>query len=165
MLSSVAKGGSESSNAGAEQGQTPVSESSLVNDLTFRIHHTMLPVADLRRSVAFYTRLFGMDVMGRRSDENRRVEVCHVGYGDRATQPSIELIQDVSEHAPAQVQPTGGHISIHVSDLAKLCAILTDAGVEFKQPLMGRQGSTSLRAWVRDPDGHDIELGERPPAS
>ena len=28
--------------------------------LTFRIHHTMLPVADLERSIDFYTRLFGM---------------------------------------------------------------------------------------------------------
>ena len=139
-----------------------MSESSLLNGLSFRIHHAMLPVADLSRSIDFYTQLLGMVVMGRRSDGNRMVEVCHVGYGDRATQPSIELIQDVSERAPPSVNPTGGHISIHVSDLAKLCAILTDAGVDFKQPLMRRPGSANLRAWIRDPDGHDIELGERP---
>ena len=63
-----------------------------VTDLIFRIHHTMLPVADLQRSMTFYTRLFGMSVMGRRSDADRKVEVGHVGYGDRATQPSLELI-------------------------------------------------------------------------
>lgn len=137
-------------------------EKSLVEDLTFRIHHTMLPVNNLDRSIDFYTRLFGMSVMGRRSDANRKVEVGHVGYGDRATQPSIELIQDVSERAPACVKPTGGHISIHVSDLQKLCAVLEKEGVEFKQPLTRRPGGGNLRAWVRDLDGHELELAERP---
>jgi lactoylglutathione lyase len=135
-----------------------------VSDLTFRIHHTMLPVTNLERSIDFYTRLLGMQVMGRRSDPNRKVEVGHVGYGDRATQPSLELIQNVGEHAPATVMPTGGHISIHVNDLEKLCAVLEKAGVEFTQSLSRRAGG-NLRAWVRDPDGHDLELGERPPAA
>src|SRR6516225_7186357 len=130
-----------------------MSEASPVGDLTFRIHHTMLPVADLDRSIDFYTRLFGMKLMGRRSDPNRKVEVCHVGYGDRATQPSIELIQDVSENAPATVNPTGGHVSIHVSDLGRLCTVLEKAGVEFMQPLT-RRASGSPRAWVKDLDGH-----------
>ena len=138
-----------------------MSEDSQVNDLTFRIHHTMLPVADLGRSIDFYTRLFGMKVMGRRSDEPRKVEVGHVGYGDRATQPSLELIQDVSEKAPIQVKPTGGHISIHVSDLQELCTVLEKEGIEFKQPLV-RLPSGNLRAWVRDLDGHELELGELP---
>jgi lactoylglutathione lyase len=141
-----------------------MSEESLVKDLTFRIHHTMLPVANLERSINFYTRLFGMQVMGRRSDANRKVEVGHVGYGNRATQPSIELIQDVSEQAPVQVKPTGGHISIHVSDLQKLCVILEKEGVEFKQPLMRRPGG-NLRAWVRDLDGHELELAEHSPSA
>jgi lactoylglutathione lyase len=142
-----------------------MSEGSLVNDLTFRIHHMMLPVSKLERSIAFYTRLFGMTVMGQRLDANRKVSVAHVGYGDRATQPSIELIQDVGEQAPARVKPTGGHISIHVSDLQKLCAVLEKEGVAFKQPLSRRPGGGSLRAWVLDPDGHELELGERPPSA
>jgi lactoylglutathione lyase len=137
-----------------------MSEETSIAGLTFRIHHTMLPVANLERSIDFYTRLFGMRVMGRRSDADRKVEVGHVGYGDRATQPSIELIQDVSEQAPARVNPVGSHISIHVSDLRRLCAILEKERVVFKQPLMQRPGG-NLRAWVRDLDGHELELAER----
>src|SRR3954447_15779422 len=139
-----------------------MSDTSPVGDLKFRIHHTMLPVANLDRSINFYTRLFGMKVMGRRSDPNRKVEVGHVGYGDRATQPSLELIQDVSTKAPAKVSPTGGHISIHVSDLQKLSAVLEKNGVEFTQPLSQRPGG-NRRAWVRDLDGHELELAEHPP--
>jgi lactoylglutathione lyase len=143
----------------SKQGTLHMNEANLVRGLTFRIHHTMLPVANLERSIDFYTRLFGMKLMGRRSDAHRKVEVGHVGYGDRATQPSIELIQDVSENAPATVRPTGGHISIHVSDLQKLSSVLENAGVEFKQPLTRRAGG-SPRAWVRDFDGHEFELAE-----
>lgn len=33
-----------------------------VNDITFRIRHTMMPVSDLDRSLDFYTGLLGMDV-------------------------------------------------------------------------------------------------------
>ena len=137
-------------------------EDSLVNDLTFRIHHMMLPVSKLERSVDFYKRFFGMTLMGQRLDANRQVSVAHVGYGDRATQPSIELIQDASKRAPARVKPTGAQISIHVSDLQKLCAVLEKEGVEFKQPLSRRPGGGSLRAWVRDRDGHELELAEWP---
>lgn len=140
-----------------------MSETPSVNNLSFRIHHTMLPVTDLERSIDFYTRLFGMRVMGRRSDANRKVEVGHVGYGDRATQPSLELIQDISDQAPPPVQPTGGHISIHVSDLQTLCGILQAEGVSFKQRLTARSGRGGWRAWVRDPDGHEIELAQPSP--
>jgi lactoylglutathione lyase len=104
-----------------------MADASAIRNLTFRIHHTMLPVANLDRSIVFYTDLFGMTRMGPRSDPNRKVEVAHVGYGARATQPSLELIQDASENAPVKVSPTGGHISIHVNDLEKLCTSNTKA--------------------------------------
>lgn len=126
------------------------------SDLTFRIHHTMLPVADLDRSIDFYTRLLGMKPMGRRTDETRRVEVGHVGYGD---QPTLELTKDVNENAPDAVGPTGIHVGIQVSDLQRLCRTLEDENVSFLQPLKGL-GGRRLVAWIRDPDGHALELIE-----
>ncbi len=131
----------------------------LVSDLSFRIHHTMLPVADLDRSVSFYTRLLGMKPMGRRTDETRKVEVGHVGYGDRETQPSLELTRDIGESAPAEVRPTGIHVAIHVNDLQRLCGVLEAEHVGFIQPIKGTPGRR-LTAWIRDPDGHAIELVE-----
>ena len=133
----------------------------LVKDFTFRLHHTMLPVADLDRSIEFYTRLLGMRGMGRRSDDKRKVEVGHVGYGDREHQPSLELTRDISESAPAEVRPTGIHVAIQVNDLQRLCSVLEGERVTFIQPLKGVEpGSRRLTAWVRDPDGHAIELVE-----
>jgi lactoylglutathione lyase len=134
---------------------------SLVNDLSFRVHHTMLPVADLDRSIAFYTRLLGMKVKERHASEARRVEVSLIGYGDEASAPFLELIQDISEKAPAQVTPANIHVGIDTSDLAKLCTVLEAEGVQFIRPLKQRSDGMGLSAWIRDPDGHEIELAQR----
>lgn len=136
-----------------------MSDQRVISDLTFRIHHTMLPVADLDRSIDFYTRLLGMKGMGRRLDETRKVEVGHVGYGEREIQPSIELTRDISENAPAEVRSTGIHVAIQVSDLQYLCSMLESEPVSFIQPLKGI-GGRRLTAWLTDPDGHVIELVE-----
>lgn len=133
----------------------------LVNDLSFRVHHTMLPVADLSRSITFYTRLLGMKVKERHASEARKVEVGLIGYGDEASAPFLELIQDTSERAPAQVTPANIHVGIDTSDLRKLCAILEKDGVTFIRPLKQRSDGMGLSAWVRDPDGHELELAER----
>ena len=131
---------------------------SLVGDLTFRIHHTMLPVADLDRSIDFYTRLLGMKGMGRRLDEAGKVEVGHVGYGDRDSQPSLELTRDIGGNAPAQVRPTGIYFAIHVNDLQRLSNVLARERTAFIQPL--EQGRKRVTAWIRDPGRHAIELVE-----
>ena len=131
-------------------------------DLAFRIHHTMLPVADVERSIEFYTRTLGMRVIGRRRNEARKTEVGHVGYGDRDTQPSLELTT-ADGAAPTPVRPTGVHVAIQVNDLRALWASLEGSGATLQQPPTGRPGSRNLTAWIRDPDGHEIELVERHP--
>jgi lactoylglutathione lyase len=140
-----------------------MNDDSLVKELSFRVHHTMLPVADLSRSIAFYTRLLGMKVKERHASEARKVEVGLVGYGDDARAPFLELIQDTSERAPAQVTPANIHVGIDTSDLRKLCAILEKEGVTFIRPLKQKSDGMGLSAWVRDPDGHELELAERHP--
>jgi lactoylglutathione lyase len=121
----------------------------------------MLPVADLDRSIAFYTRLLGMKVKERHASEARKVEVGLIGYGDEASAPFLELIQDISEKAPAQVTPANIHVGIDTSDLAKLCTVLEAEGVQFIRPLKQRSDGMGLSAWIRDPDGHEIELAQR----
>ena len=56
-----------------------MSGETLANDIKFRIRHTMLPVSDLDRSIDFYTRLFGMDIM--RIREQPKERVGYMGYG------------------------------------------------------------------------------------
>ena len=139
-----------------------MNEANSIGNLTFRVHHTMLPVADLDRSVAFYTGLLGMKLKERHASETRKVEVGLVGYGgNEAGAPFLELIKDRSERAPAQVTPANIHIGIATSDLRKLCAILEKDGIAFIRPFKQRSDGMGLSAWIRDPDGHELELAER----
>jgi len=140
-----------------------MNENCLVKDLNFRVHHTMLPVADLSRSITFYMRLLGMKLKERHASEARKVEVGLVGYGDDASAPFLELIQDTSEEAPTHVIPANIHLGIDTSDLRKLCAILEKEGITFIRPFKQRSDGMGFSAWIRDPDGHELELAERHP--
>jgi lactoylglutathione lyase len=140
-----------------------MSQECLVNDLNFRVHHTMLPVADLDRSINFYTRLLGMKLKERHASEARKVDVGLIGYGDEASAPFLELIKDTSEHAPAKVTPANVHIGIDTSDLRKLCTILEKEGVMFLRRFKQRSDGMGFSAWIQDPDGHELELAERHP--
>lgn len=136
-----------------------------LSDLDFRINHTMLPVSDLDRSVDFYTGLLGMKLARRNVSEARKVAVGLVGYGDGTSGPFLELTQKLGDDRPSCVSPTGVHIGIDVSDLRALCRTLEKEGVSFIRPLgpTSRPGSRELRAWIADPDGHELELAERYP--
>ena len=127
----------------------------------FKINHMMLPVANLDRSIAFYTRLLGMKVTERRASDVRKVDVGLIGYGDQAATPFLELTQGISDNAPTRVTPANVHIAIDVSDLRKLCAFLEGEGATFVRPLKQRSDGKGLTAWINDPDGNPIELAER----
>jgi lactoylglutathione lyase len=138
-----------------------MSTASPVAGLTFKVHHTMLPVADLSRSIAFYTRLLGMQPQSRHANPTRGVEVGLLGYGNAGSAPYLELTQNISAEAPAHVTPANIHIGIDVSDLRQLASILEQEGVPFTRPVRERSDGKGLTAWIEDPDGHPLELAER----
>jgi lactoylglutathione lyase len=138
-----------------------MSTDSPVGGLSFRVHHTMLPVADLSRSMDFYTRLLGMRQQSRHANPTRGVEVGLLGYGDEISAPYLELTQNISADAPAQVTPANIHIGIDVSDLRQLATILEQESVRFTRPVRERADGKGLTAWIEDPDGHPLELAER----
>src|SRR5689334_4083227 len=97
-----------------------MSASNPVQGLTFKVHHTMLPVADLSRSIDFYTRLLGMKQQSRHANAARQTEVGLVGYGDEVREPFLELTQSLAADAPVRVTPANIHVGIDVNDLRRL---------------------------------------------
>jgi lactoylglutathione lyase len=137
-----------------------MSESGGISDIQFRIRHTMLPVSNLDRTIDFYTRLLGMDIMRLREPAGQRV--AYLGYGSEDEGPAFELIQNGDGGESAEVPTWAGHFALYVSDLSKLCAALKREGVAFtREPGPNRPGSSDLVAYILDPDGYTIELTER----
>lgn len=131
-----------------------------MNNIDFRIRHTMLPVSDLDRTIDFYTRLLGMDVMRMRERPEERV--AYLGYGSEDAGPALELIQTGAAGEPGEMAAWAGHVALYVSDLYKLCETLKREGVTFtREPGPNRPGVPDLVAFIKDPDGYTLELTER----
>ncbi len=134
----------------------------MADKIKFRIRHTMLPVADMDRTVDFYTRLLGMDIMRIREEPEKKLRTFYIGYGSEDDGPALELIETGGPNASAKMAPWDGHVALYVSDLASLAEKLKKAGVKFlKEPWHNRPGKPDLMAFIQDPDGYMLELTER----
>ena len=56
-----------------------------------RLLHTMIRVADLDKSVEFYTKVLGMKELRRSENTEYRYTLAFVGYGDEKDNAVIEL--------------------------------------------------------------------------
>ena len=127
----------------------------------FRIRHTMLRVAELERSVKFYTGLLGMVEFRRREDDDELV--CYVGYGDAEDAVhALELVQEKDHEGGFEMGNCYGHVALAVPDIYALSEELKKAGVKFPLPPRPlRPDSPNHVAFILDPDGYEIELTER----
>ncbi|HEY9034246.1 MAG TPA: lactoylglutathione lyase, partial [Pseudomonadales bacterium] len=94
-----------------------------------RILHTMLRVGDLDRSIAFYTDVFGMQLLRRKDYPEGRFTLAFVGYGDEAQHTVLELTHNWdTDHY--DIGNGFGHIAIAVDDAYAACeAIRAKGGV------------------------------------
>lgn len=131
-----------------------------VGGTKLHIRHTMLPVSDLDRTIDFYTRLLGMDLMRLREPPGERVG--YLGYGCEDDEPALELIQTGKAGEHAKMPPWAGHVALYVSEIYKLCEMLKREGVTFTcEPRPNQPGRQDHVAFIKDPDGYTIELTER----
>lgn len=129
-----------------------------------RIRHTMLRVKDLDASIEFYTGIFGMTLFRRIDNEGGKYSVAFVGYGDENTAPAIELTYNWGKDDDYDKGDGFGHIAIGVPDIYGICERIEAAGMEIPRPpgpLKHGGPNASIIAFVKDPDGYSIELGER----
>ena len=122
-----------------------------------RLLHTMLRVGDLERSLQFYTEVLGMKLLRRKEFKEGRFTLAFVGFGPESENSVIELTHnwDTSsyEHGSAF-----GHIAIEVDDVYEACELIRKKGGEITREAGPMQGTDSILAFVKDPDGYSIEL-------
>ncbi|RME87410.1 MAG: lactoylglutathione lyase [Zetaproteobacteria bacterium] len=124
---------------------------------TMRILHTMIRVADLDRSIAFYTEVLGMRLLRRKDYPGGRFTLAFVGYAEESEAACIELTYNWDTHE-YELGNAFGHIAIGVEDIYGMCAAIEQRGGKVvRKPGPMKHGSTVI-AFVEDPDGYKIEL-------
>jgi lactoylglutathione lyase len=124
-----------------------------------RILHTMLRVGDLQRSIDFYTRVMGMQLLRTTDRPEQKYSLAFVGYGDETTGAVIELTYNYGV-ASYDLGAGFGHIAIAVESAAATCDAVRAAGANVTREAGPVKGGTTVIAFVQDPDGYKIELIE-----
>jgi len=124
-----------------------------------RFLHTMLRVGDLDRSIAFYTEVLGMKLRRRNDYPGGRFTLAFVGFGDEPDSPEIELTFNWDTDA-YDLGNGFGHVALGVSDIYATCERIRTAGGAITREPGPMQHGTTVIAFVKDPDGYQIELIE-----
>ena len=127
----------------------------------FRLLHTMLRVTDLDKSLDFYTRLLGMNLLRRREFETGRFTLAFVGYGDENHDTVVELTHNWDQKEPYTMGDAFGHLAIAVPDAYAVCDAMEKEGVPVPRPAGPMKGGNRVIAFIEDPDGYKIELVQR----
>jgi lactoylglutathione lyase len=115
-----------------------------------------LVVSDQDRSRDFYQRVFGAKVVLERDPVILKLAnswlILNVGGGPTDDKPTVTLT------TPSDANRTSAFMNIRVGDIRKLYQDWSSRGAKFlTEP---KQHANEIRAYIRDPDGHLIEVGQ-----
>jgi len=124
--------------------------------------HTMLRVGDLDRSIDFYTRILGMNLLRTTERPEQKYSLAFVGFGkgNADGQAEIELTYNHGVHQ-FELGTAYGHIALGVPDAYATCAAIKAAGGQVTREAGPVLGGDTIIAFVTDPDGYKIELIQR----
>ena len=113
-------------------------------------------VSDVDRSRRFYSEVLGGEVV--MAGEPSIVAlanswvIINVGGGPTEDKPTVTL------EPPQDPNRTSAFMNIRVADIASLYQEWSSRGAAFITP--PQQRATEIRCYIRDPDGHLIEVGQ-----
>lgn len=125
------------------------------------LHHVSLTVSDLDRSVPWYQRVLGFEVVGDQHHRDGRTVVLALPRGD-----VVLLLQEHNAHEGAtfsEFRPGLDHLSFRLADERELeawCDHLDELGVDHQPVRREAFGSVLI---FRDPDRIQLELFADPP--
>lgn len=124
------------------------------------LDHLVLTVADIGRTVAFYTKVLGMTAEAFRAADGSTRNALKFGS------QKINLHQKGAEFDPKAAHPAPGSADLcflSETPLATWAGVLAAAGVAVEQGPVARTGATGpiLSLYIRDPDGNLIEISNR----
>jgi lactoylglutathione lyase len=123
------------------------------------ILHTMLRVGNLARSIDFYTKVMGMNLLRTTERPDQQYSLAFVGFGkgNADGQSEIELTYNHGVES-YQLGNAYGHIALSVPDADAACKKIKAAGGNVTREAGPVMGGATIIAFVTDPDGYKIEL-------
>jgi catechol 2,3-dioxygenase-like lactoylglutathione lyase family enzyme len=111
---------------------------------------------DVERSTRFYTEVLGGEAVMEGEPSIVALAngwiIINVGGGPTEDKPTVTL------ETPPDPNRTSSFLNIRVADIDAVYADWSERGAEFLTPPQDRQAE--IRCYVRDPDGHLIEVGQ-----
>jgi lactoylglutathione lyase len=120
----------------------------------------MLRVGDLQRSIDFYTKVMGMQLLRTTDRPEQKYSLAFVGYGTNPEHAEVELTYNYGIDG-YELGTAYGHIAIAVPDAYAACDKIRASGGAVTREPGPVKGGTTVIAFVTDPDGYKIELIER----
>lgn len=142
------------------------------------LHHTGLTISDLERSLRFWRDGMGMEVLFEQEkaggyleaivgEHGAHVRMAHLAFGGEG--PRIELFQYLApgggHHRQRPADLGFVHVCVACDDLdERLERLVAAGGRPFSEPVEIDTGVNrgGRGVYLRDPDGHVVELFERP---
>jgi lactoylglutathione lyase len=128
------------------------------------IAHTCIGVSDLNRALGFYRDAIGLEVARRTEMPTGAILVL---LKPPAGQEVIELFWSAGNQSPAAASGPGKvstapvglrHVAFWVEDVRRVVGELEGLGVAITRRPPGPGQAGNLIAFVKDPDGTDVEL-------
>lgn len=130
------------------------------SEINFRLDHTMIRVINLEKSLDFYVRIMGMEILRKNDYPDGRFTNVFIGYGPENKTTTIEITNNWDIEKPYDKGEAYGHIAFNVEDVTAAMKYLEAEGVKIKSPAKPMNHGTRMLGFVFDPDGYIIELNE-----
>lgn len=123
--------------------------------MNIKLSHLGLNVSDMRRSLDFYTRVLGLKhAFSMKLNGNNWIEYLCIDDGQY-----IELFYEKPDREYSYSNGSFKHLCIETEDAKGYANLIRERGYEiWKEPIVGPD--KNVQFWVKDPDGHQIEIME-----
>ena len=123
-----------------------------------KLLHTMIRVKNAKESIRFYTELLKMKL-----NHQKRLDYCTLYFLDDE-EGNVQLELTENDETPENGYNLGsgfGHLAFSVTSLDEFTKKLNDLGYKYLYEPFDLNGKGTKIAFVKDPDGYEIELIEK----
>ena len=121
--------------------------------------HSMIRVKDIDKSLEFYTQLLNMTL-----EKKKRLDDCELYFLNDEDNSGAQLELTSNDETPQEGYVQGnafGHFAFSVKSLDDFTKKMHSLGYEYLYEPFDLNGKGTKIAFIKDPDGNEIELIEK----